>query len=227
MPENQQSIFVQWAEWHALVTVAGLTMGLTLSVEGGLFVCASLSFIFFVFHSRGQWTSKQRFGWANTITSVRIMGILYLLFETTLRSQTIFALAVILFALDAADGWLARRYGLVSEFGEYFDKEADALFMLVLCLLLYRNQGVGLWVLFPGTLRYLFVVFMRFAKPVKQKESRNQWGCWIFFLMMSSLILCFTPYIDLFLPVLIVMTVVLVGSFAHSIKDLYVLEKLK
>lgn len=59
--------------------------------------------------------------------------------------------------LDALDGWLARRGGGASEFGARFDMEVDALFMLVLALLLVEAGKLGPWILLAGAARYLFL----------------------------------------------------------------------
>lgn len=67
------------------------------------------------------------------------------------------ALALLAFALDGADGWLARRSGLVSGFGARFDVEIDALLALTLALLALQWDKAGAWVLVLGLMRYAFV----------------------------------------------------------------------
>ena len=49
------------------------------------------------------------------------------------------------FCLDGLDGWLARRAGAASAFGRHFDHETDALFVLVLALLVYDAGRAGPW----------------------------------------------------------------------------------
>ncbi len=58
--------------------------------------------------------------------------------------------------LDAADGWVARRTGTSSAFGNRFDGEVDAFLILVLSL--YVAPRFGAWVLAAGLLRYAFAV---------------------------------------------------------------------
>jgi phosphatidylglycerophosphate synthase len=65
---------------------------------------------------------------------------------------------LIVLLLDGADGWTARRTGLASPFGARFDMEVDALFVLVLAMLVARTGAAGGWVMIAGLLRYLFVV---------------------------------------------------------------------
>ena len=70
----------------------------------------------------------------------------------------VFSIAVIAFASDGLDGWLARRAGLSSVFGARFDMEADALLGAVLALILLTHGTVGPAILVLGFSRYVFVV---------------------------------------------------------------------
>lgn len=58
-------------------------------------------------------------------------------------------------ALDAVDGWVARRTRTVSALGARFDMEVDAFLILVLSVQV--APAVGSWVLAIGGLRYAFV----------------------------------------------------------------------
>jgi phosphatidylglycerophosphate synthase len=59
--------------------------------------------------------------------------------------------------LDGVDGWVARRTKTESAFGARFDVEVDALLIMVLAILVWRDGKAGAWVLASGLLRYLFV----------------------------------------------------------------------
>ena len=65
-------------------------------------------------------------------------------------------LAAVALALDAADGWLARRTATATGLGARFDGEVDAF--LILALSVYVAPAVGAWVLAIGAARYLFGV---------------------------------------------------------------------
>ena len=67
--------------------------------------------------------------------------------------------SVVLLALllDGLDGRLARSTGQLSVFGARFDMEIDALLALVVAVLLWQLEKVGVWVLGLGALRYLFI----------------------------------------------------------------------
>ncbi len=63
-------------------------------------------------------------------------------------------LATVALALDAVDGWVARRTGTESALGARFDGETDAF--LILALSVYVAPEYGAWVLAIGAARYLF-----------------------------------------------------------------------
>ena len=64
-------------------------------------------------------------------------------------------LAAVALALDAADGWMARRTGTATALGARFDGEVDAF--LILALSVYVAPAYGAWVLAIGAARYLFL----------------------------------------------------------------------
>ncbi|WP_373868419.1 CDP-alcohol phosphatidyltransferase family protein [Micromonospora yangpuensis] len=65
------------------------------------------------------------------------------------------ALTAVALALDAVDGYTARRTGTSSALGARFDMEVDSFLVLVLCLVVAPSAGP--WVLVIGAMRYLFV----------------------------------------------------------------------
>jgi phosphatidylglycerophosphate synthase len=217
-----QTELLRWSAGHAaamavvtLAIAAGLPAWL-LSVGG---VC---SFSVLVHRCRGRWTPAGRFGPANALTLARVCGVFAL---PWLAPGHIFWVGLFLFALDGADGWIARRTSLAGEFGEFFDKESDACFVLMLCVLLYRLPGgFGAWVLLPGLLRYAFVLFVKFARPPELKERRSAKGRWILVLMMLALLSSFAvypAYPDLSCALTGLMTLMLAGSFAASVLQMY------
>jgi phosphatidylglycerophosphate synthase len=64
-------------------------------------------------------------------------------------------LAAVALALDAVDGWVARRTGMATALGARFDGEVDAF--LILALSVYVAPACGAWVLLIGAARYLFL----------------------------------------------------------------------
>jgi phosphatidylglycerophosphate synthase len=110
------------------------------------------------------------FGLANSVTLARaalaalLWGVIAelllgnaLALDSQMRWVLVLAATVALLS-DGVDGWAARRSGMASDFGAYFDMEADALFLLVLSMLVYATGDVGAWVMASGALRYAFVL---------------------------------------------------------------------
>jgi phosphatidylglycerophosphate synthase len=187
-----------------------------------MMAAALISFAVLVWRCREVWQRAGRFGAANALTSGRIVATLGLpALSAASAPLAVAACALAVFALDGVDGWLARRQGLASEFGEYFDKEADAFLLLVLCMLLYLEGRLGVWIVVPGLLRYAFVVFLLLAKPAVLKERRSTLGRWIYFGMIAALIAGFTPFPAFYTPFAAVMSLVLIYSFADTLFEIY------
>ena len=79
--------------------------------------------------------------------------------------------------LDGVDGWVARRTAHSSAFGARFDMEIDALAALVLCLVLWRADRTGAWIILIGALRYVFVIagwlFAWMRRPLPPSQRRR------------------------------------------------------
>jgi phosphatidylglycerophosphate synthase len=142
----------------------------------------------FVVVDLGRHAPHQHFGAANSVTLTRA-GLTALLWgvvgETAfswrdLGSDLRWLLTLVATAalvLDGADGWIARRRGMASDFGADFDMEVDSLFALALALLVYGTGRCGLWVLVSGLLRYVFVlvgwIWSTFAAPLRPSQRRK------------------------------------------------------
>lgn len=126
--------------------VAGLAYGLVL--------CALLS--------RGMSRSgAEALSPADRVTlsrAILVGGVTALAADSFGRSAPVTLMVVltsVALALDAVDGWTARRTGTTSELGARFDMEIDSFLVLVLCL--HVAPSVGGWVLAIGAMRYVFV----------------------------------------------------------------------
>jgi phosphatidylglycerophosphate synthase len=221
-PNAIQVKLVRWSELHACIALAGSAAVLVGAPLSTLIVLAALSFAGFIWRCRDAWPRRGRLDAANALTTLRIVGVFALPAIAIVTSDLVVgALALALLALDGVDGWLARRLDVVSEFGEYLDKEADAFFMLVLCMLLYNEGRLGAWIVVPGLLRYGFVVLLMVARPREIKERRSARGRWIYFGMISALLAAFTPFPLLYRPCAAAMSCALIYSFAKSVFELY------
>jgi phosphatidylglycerophosphate synthase len=120
------------------------------------------------------------FGLCNAVTLVRLVIVAALaasLFAGGTEAWPVVALAALALALDGADGWLARRDGLVSAFGARFDMETDSAFALVLSLHALATGAAGPAVLVLGVMRYVFVAAAAFLPwlggPLPERFSRK------------------------------------------------------
>lgn len=101
-------------------------------------------------------------GWGNWATTLRstlvalVTAMVATSFTVPVSVALLTVLAGVALALDAVDGWLARRTHSVSALGARFDMEVDAFLLLVLSA--YLAPELGWWVLLIGMLRYAFVV---------------------------------------------------------------------
>lgn len=95
---------------------------------------------------------------AVTLTRAALVALLAGAIVEPASAWAIFGIAIVAFALDGLDGWLARRAGLSSAFGARFDMEIDALLGAVLALVLFVNGTVGAAILVLGFARYAFVL---------------------------------------------------------------------
>ena len=98
---------------------------------------------------------NHKWNMADTITSARMVFSLFLLFMPP-RFIGFFAVYTLAGLTDALDGWLARKMGLVSEFGARLDSMADLLFYGVLLVRLFPVMRQAL----PVTIWYAVAVIL-------------------------------------------------------------------
>ena len=109
--------------------------------------------------SAGAW--REQWGPASWVTLTRATlaaGVAALAADSFAHDTPVallVTLAAVALALDAADGWVARRTGTATALGARFDGEVDAF--LILALSVYVAPKYGAWVLAIGAARYLFL----------------------------------------------------------------------
>ncbi len=146
-----------------------------------------------------RWLPGRRFGRANTVTATRLAFTCVLAAALVAQpwsgalAWSLVALATAALVLDGFDGWLARRYREASGFGARFDLEADALFMLVLALLVAAVGKAGPWILLAGLWRYGFVaavlLWPALRRPLPPSGRRKA----VFVVQAVLLIACLAP----------------------------------
>lgn len=188
-------------------------------------LAGAVSFSYITLSQWNRWTPCGGFGPANTVTLLRLMGILALgLLANHIPDPIIGVTALTILLLDGLDGWLAKRLGQTSLFGEYFDKESDALFILILCLTAILKENVGHWILVVGSLRYGFVLVRHFLRPTFVRERKSVVARWIAGWVMFTLIFSFSPWPVLYQPVLISAAVLVTISFIWDFRWILAIE---
>jgi phosphatidylglycerophosphate synthase len=135
----------------ALVTAA-------VAMIGGAIIWSGLRAVFY---------PHDRLGLCNMVTMTRGAGIAVLaglvvtpsaLVTLPWMGWLLVAVASLTLALDGVDGWAARRSGLGSRFGARLDVETDVAFAIVLALLAWQADKVGVWFLALGALRPAYLL---------------------------------------------------------------------
>jgi phosphatidylglycerophosphate synthase len=96
--------------------------------------------------------------WVTLARATLAVGVAALVagsFEQPVPAMMLVSLAAIALALDAVDGWVARRTRTTARLGARFDAEVDAFLILILSV--YVARSAGAWVLAIGVARYAFL----------------------------------------------------------------------
>jgi phosphatidylglycerophosphate synthase len=214
------STAVIWTRLHAvlLLSLCGVAGGLGRSwpIAAG----ALASFCAFIGLNARDWLGRR---WVpNAVTAFRLLLICCLAAGPERASPAhLAAITAIAFALDGLDGWLARRFGGVSDAGALFDMECDALLVLLAEFELWQRGLTGAWILTTGLARYLYVLCVALVKPCRAPESRSQFARLAFAALVISLILAFVwrkPFGSLAAAA---GTLVVSASFARSLRQAY------
>jgi phosphatidylglycerophosphate synthase len=121
----------------------------------------------------------ERLGPATTVTLARAtlaVGVAALAADSIAHdppAALIVALAAGALALDAIDGWVARRTRTETPLGARFDGEVDAF--LIAALSVYAAQLHGAWVLLIGAARYAFLAGEWLVPWMRAPLPRRRW----------------------------------------------------
>lgn len=101
----------------------------------------------------------------NTITAARLplapLAVAFLILGGTWGVVVAAVLSLLLELTDLADGWIARKYNVVSDFGKLFDPFSDAFCRFTLFMGLYAIGAADLWMILLIYYRDSSVSFLR------------------------------------------------------------------
>jgi CDP-diacylglycerol--glycerol-3-phosphate 3-phosphatidyltransferase len=108
------------------------------------------------------------------LTGLRIACAAVIIIAAVAHLWTVvFVLALAAFITDYYDGWLARRWQVVSTFGMAFDPLADKVVCLTMLGIAAVYVTAWYWVLFAVFVAYdTFTMTMRFVRPVPMPASK-------------------------------------------------------
>ncbi len=102
---------------------------------------------------------------ANKLTVLRVVLIPFFiafgLMESTLFAYIALMIFVVASFTDYLDGHLARKLGLVSDFGKFLDPLADKLLVFAALALLVHKGDISVWVFYIVVLREMVVTGIR------------------------------------------------------------------
>ena len=114
----------------------------------------------------------------NSLTISRIVGVLAILWMAPYLTNLSVVMVIILYTTlcltDYLDGWLARRFGSVSEFGNIMDPLADKILMLVFLPLL-QMQVIHFFPVFLLVSREFLVMGLRVFAAKQGRSLAAEW----------------------------------------------------
>jgi phosphatidylglycerophosphate synthase len=181
-------------------------------------IVAALSFAFLWYQNRAEAALARPYaGYANYVTLLRltlILGVAVAMGGIS-RSFVLLAFAANV-VLDGLDGYVARRNRQASDFGAAFDREVDAVFVLVAYLYFFLVHGAAAWILLPGILPYAYrLVVWRFGAAFSA-EKKLRVAAYLAGLNYVLLLAAVAASTDMQLYVLIASTFVVASSFSIS-----------
>lgn len=163
---------------------------------------------------------SKRHNWniADTVTAMRIAASLFLPF---FHVQSIWFLVIYTFAglTDVLDGWIARKFGMDSEFGARLDSIADLVFYGILLIYLFP---VLYWIL-PGEIWYVVwgIVFVRLAAYITAAVKYHRFASLHTWLnKLTGVAVFLLPYVLLGSHIVIYSWAVCVLAFTASLEEL-------
>lgn len=108
----------------------------------------------------------------NLITALRLplapVAVGFMVLETPWAWLVAAGLSLVLELTDLLDGWLARKYGVVSDFGSLFDPFSDAFCRFTLFLGMYAIGVADLWMILVIFYRDSSISFFRSVAGVRR-----------------------------------------------------------
>ncbi len=202
--------------------VLGTMLALVLNMPYVLSLVTIVSFLGLAFSQQTNLNTL-----ANMVTLFRFLLIVGASFGfAILDDYYLLAILIIAVSLDGLDGHLARKHKQSSVFGQYFDMEVDAFFVLLMCIYYYLFRDIGWWILVPGLMRYIYVIVLSLFPKTNFVEKKKKYATYIagfFFVILCAGLILPAPYNT---ALLLIGTGMIIFSFSISIKE-FIIFKIK
>ncbi len=149
---------------------------------------------------------------SNMVSLLRVVLILPAVWLIALGADRVweaFGVVAVMIVSDWIDGWLARRWGEISQWGKILDPLADKVAVGAITIAMVVFKGLPVWLVVVVLLRDV-VIFLAGMYLVKRHDvllSSNFWGK-VTTLVLSGLLLAYLWDADVLKPALIGLSVV-------------------
>lgn len=210
-----------WNRSHAGIVLVAAVLCLVNKNAIYLLLGSAASICFFIFNNRDTLEKLKPFGgYANWVTGVRFVILMALMFCLQSLSFWQLGLGLLVFvSLDGVDGWLARKYNHSTVFGQYFDMELDALFVMMMCCYYYLFKEIDIWILIPGFMRYVYRIGIEIFPKENFIETKKKYASSIAGVFFTILIVALFVGHDIRLYGLAIGSFLIVLSFGISIVE--------
>ncbi len=214
-----EQFYERWSLANNLLILAGFISAL---VTGSYIYWLGISVLSFGIYLRRLPYFLPKFplliGYPNWISLSRLIVILItILLNKSLSDLTLLIIFASVILLDGLDGAVARKLHQTSKAGEYLDMEIDALFVFFVSCMHYMDQKLAFWIIIPGSMRYVYgLVFYWMKEPVNSKPGKKV-RSFIAVLFFFSLLLPFLLNKDLYTPLVMISSALIIVSFGISI----------
>jgi phosphatidylglycerophosphate synthase len=209
----------RWSLVNNLIVLAGFTSTLATGSYAYWIGIVVLSFgLYFVKLPRFLPSFPVWIGYPNWISLTRlIVTLITVSIHNFLSDITLLITFLSVILMDGLDGVVARRLNQTSKPGEYFDMEIDALFVFLLSCLHYTEQKLGVWILVPGSMRYVYGVLFFWMKEPPRSRPGKKIRSTIAVIFFLSLLFPFSLTEDIYTPLMLFSSALIIISFGISI----------
>lgn len=165
----------------------------------------------------------------NILTIVRffLIPLFVYLYFIPIRNNTLYAIAIFIVAgiTDIVDGYIARKYNIVTKFGMLLDPLADKLMILTVLFCFYLKGVIPLFVILIVLSKEILMIL---GATILYRKTRTTIQSNIFGKMTTAMfyigviLLAFKIYIGYYVLILaVVFTIIALISYSYHFKYLY------